>query len=110
MPENAPGIISFDDYWPSIKSNGLLRSDVTISRVLNASKQLEEIVARSFSKEAYTPMAIQIIYALSVHRLPTNGLDVHFGLTAENLKDDICLYLPMPEEDSDFLLGAVKAS
>ncbi|NLB62238.1 MAG: hypothetical protein GX802_07495 [Clostridiales bacterium] len=110
VPENAPGIISFDDYWPSIKSNGLLRSDVTISRVLNASKQLEEIVARSFSKEAYKPMAIQIIYALSVHRLTTNGLDVHFGLTAENLKDDICLYLPMPEEDSDFLLGAVKAT
>ena len=36
VPQNAPGIISFDDYWPAIKSNGLLKSDVTISRVVNA--------------------------------------------------------------------------
>ena len=55
-------------------------------------------------------MAKQIIYALSVHRLTTNGLDVQFGLTAENLKDDLCLYLPMPEQDADFLLGAVNAT
>ena len=110
VPEDAPGVISFDDYWPAIKSNGLLKSDVTISRVVGASGQLEEIIDRSFSKAAYKPMAKQIIYALSVHRLTTNGLDVQFGLTAENLKDDLCLYLPMPEQDADFLLGAVNAT
>lgn len=110
VPADRPGIISFDDYWPAIKSNGLLKSDVTISRVVGASGQLEEIVNRSFTKAAYKPMALQIIYALSVHRLTTNGLDVQFGLTAENLKDDLCLYLPMPEQDADFLLGAVNAT
>ena len=110
VPEDAPGGISFDDYWPAIKSNGLLKSDVTISRVVGASGQLEEIIDRSFAKAAYKPMAKQIIYALSVHRLTTNGLDVQFGLTAENLKDDLCLYLPMPEQDADFLLGAVNAT
>ena len=110
VPEDEPGVISFDDYWPAIKSNGLLKSDVTISRVVGASGQLEEIIDRSFAKAAYKPMAKQIIYALSVHRLTTNGLDVQFGLTAENLKDDLCLYLPMPEQDADFLLGAVNAT
>lgn len=110
VPVDKPGVISFDDYWPAIKSNGLLKSDVTISRVIGASGQLEEIVNRSFTKVAYKPMALQIIYALSVHRLTTNGLDVQFGLTAENLKDDLCLYLPMPEQDADFLLGAVNAT
>jgi hypothetical protein len=110
VPSDKPGVISFDDYWPAIKSNGLLKSDVTISRVVGASGQLEEIINRSFAKAAYKPMALQIIYALSVHRLTTNGLDVQFGLTAENLKDDLCLYLPMPEQDADFLLGAVNAT
>lgn len=110
VPESAPGIVSFDDYWPAIKSNGLLKSDVTISRVVNASQQLEDIINRAFTKPAYKPLAIQIIYALSVHRLTTNGLDVQFGMTAENLKDDLCLYLPMPEQDADFLLGAVNAT
>ena len=110
VPQDAPGIISFDNYWTAIKSNGLLKSDVTISRVVNASGQLEDIINRAFPKPAYKPLAIQIIYALSVHRLTTNGLDVQFGLTAENLKDDLCLHLPMPEQDADFLLGAVNAT
>ena len=110
VPENAPGIISFDDYWPAIKSNGLLKSDVTISRVVNASTQLEDIINRAFPKAAYKPLAIKIIYALSVHRLTTSGLDVQFGLTAENLKDDLCLFLPMPEQDADFLLSLIKTT
>lgn len=108
VPTNEPGIISFDDYWRAIKSNGMLKSDVTISRVVNASGQLEEIVNRSFPKVHYKQTAIKIIYALSVHRLTTNGLDVKSGLTAENLKDDLCIYLQMPEQDSEFLLGIIK--
>ena len=110
VPEDAPGIISFDNYWPAIKSNGLLKSDPTISRVVGASQQLEDIITRAFPKAAYKPMAMQIIYALSVHRLTTNGLDVQFGMTAENLKDDLCLYMMMPEQDADFLLSAVKVT
>jgi hypothetical protein len=111
VPEDAPGIYSFDTYWPAIKVNGLLKSDVTISKVVNASTQLEEIINRSFPHKVYKPLAIQIIYALSVHRLTTNGLDVQFGLTAENLKDDLCLYLDsMPENDADFLLGVVNTT
>lgn len=110
VPNNEPGIISFDDYWPAIKANGILRSDPTISRVLSASSQLEEIINRSFTKPIYKPLAIKIIYALSVHRLTTSGLDVQFGLSAENLKDDLCLFLPMPEHDADFLLSVVKST
>lgn len=110
VPENEPGIISFDNYWPAIKSNGLLKSDVTINRVVTASGQLEDIINRAFPKAVYKPLAIKIIYALSVHRLTTNGLDVHFGLTAENLKDDLCLFLPMPEQDADFLLALIKTT
>lgn len=108
VPTDAPGIKSFDDYWPVIKSDGMLRSDPTVSRVLQASGQLEDIIRRAFPKPAYKPVAMQIIYALSVHRLTTSGLDVQTGLTAEGLKDDLCLYLPMPEQDADFLLGIVN--
>ena len=110
VPVDAPGMISFDNYWPAIKANGMLRSDPTISRVLGASGQLEEIINRAFPKPAYKPLATKIVYALSVHRLTTSGLDVQFGLSAENLKDDLCLFLPMPEHDADFLLSLVKTT
>lgn len=110
VPEDRPGIYSFDTYWPAIKSNGLLKSDVTIRRVVDASSQLEDIIDRAFPKPYYKPLAIQIIYALSVHRLTTNGLDVQFGLSAETLKDDLCLFLPMPEQDPEFLLGIIRTT
>ena len=110
VPDSAPGIISFDNYWPAIKNNNMIKSDPTVGRVVNASQQLEDIINRAFQKPLYKPLAIKIIYALSVHRLTTNGLDVQFGMTAENLKDDLCLYLPMPEQEADFLLALVKTT
>ena len=110
VPENAPGIYSFDSCWAAIRNNGMFKSDPMISRVVNASTQLEEIIDRSFPKPPYKPLAKKIIYALSVHRLTTGSLDVQFGLTAENLKDDLCLYLPLPEQEAEFLLGLVSTT
>ena len=110
VPEEAPGIYSFDSCWGAIKNNGMFKSDPMISRVVNASSQLDDIIERSFPKPVYKPLAKKIVYALSVHRLTTNGLDVQFGLTAENLKDDLCLYLPLPEQEAEFLLGLVSTT
>ena len=110
VPEEAPGIYSFDSCWAAIKNNGMFKSDPMISRVVNASSQLEDIIERSFPKPVYKPLAKKIVNALSVHRLTTNGLDVQFGLTAENLKDDLCLYLPLPEQEAEFLLGLVATT
>lgn len=108
VPVDAPGIKSFDDYWPVIKADGMLRSDPSVSRVLTASEQLEDIVKRSFREKLYEPLAMQIIYALSVHRLTTGDLDVQTGLTAEELKDGLCLFINAPERTSEFLLGIVN--
>ena len=109
VPENAPGIISFDSYWSFIKDNYARRSEHDIREVLDKSAILEEKIAKTFPKPQYKEMALQIIYALSVYRLATGGIDVRIGLTAENLKDDLCLYIEnMPERDSDFLLSIVN--
>lgn len=110
VPEDAPGIYSFDSYWPAIKADGLLKTDPAIGKVVAASSQLEEIINRAFPKAAYKPLAIKIIYALSVHRLQNNDLALKFGMTAANLKDDLCLFIPMPEQDADFLLGIISTT
>lgn len=110
VPADAPGIYSFDSYWAAIKTDGLLKTDSAIGKVVDASSQLEEIINRAFPKPAYKPLALKIIAALSVHRLQNNDLTLKFGMTAENLKDDLCLYLPMPEQDADFLLGIITAT
>ena len=110
VPDNEPGIISFDDYWPAIKNNGLLKSDPTIREVVDVSNKLENIIDHGFTKKIYKPMAIQIIYALSVHRLTTGDLSTQFGMTPQQLKNELCLYLPLPEMDETFLQGAVNAT
>ena len=109
VPDNAPGIISYDSYWSYIKDNYVRRSERDIKEVLDKSLILEEKIAKTFPKAQYKDIALQIIYGLSVHRLTTGGIDVRIGLTAENLKDDLCLFIEnLPEMDSEFLLSVVK--
>ncbi len=109
ITDEAPGIISFDSYWSFIKENYAYRTDANIKEVVVKSGMLEDIVSRSFPKKLYKSLAIQIIHALSVHRLTTVDISIRSGLTAENLRDDLTLYLDgMPEQDSDFLQSIVQ--
>ena len=108
VDEDAPGIISFDTYWPFIKSNSALRSKADVKEVVDKSGKLEDILSHSFPKKLYKPLAIKIIYALSVHRLTTGDISIRAGLTAENLRDDLCLYLDgMPDQSSETLYSLV---
>ena len=109
---NRPGVISYDTYWKRIKENPSLRTDPAVHEVLQKSTVLEDIITRSFPKAAYKPLALQIIYALSVHRLTTGTLDAKLGLTAQNLKDDLCLHIAgmptLPGEEESFLLNTIQ--
>ncbi|MBS4024829.1 MAG: hypothetical protein KGZ96_04035 [Clostridia bacterium] len=109
VTDEAPGIISFDSYWTFIKENYSYRTDVNLKEVIEKSGQLEDIINRSFPKKVYKSLAIQIIYALSVHRLTTGDISITSGLTSENLRDELCLYLnEMPELDSEFLQSVIQ--
>ncbi len=109
VPKERPGILSFDSYWSFIKDNYARRAEHDIREVMDKSEILEDKIAKTFPKHQYKSMALQIINALSVHRLTTGGVDVRLGLTAENLKDDLCLYIEnMPEDEPEFLLSIVK--
>lgn len=107
VSENVPGIISFDTYWKRIKENPSLRTDPAVHEVLSKSTVLESIISSNFPKAAYRPIALQIISALSVHRLTTGTLDAKLGMTEQALKDDLCLYIPLPVMEEDFLLGTI---
>lgn len=109
LTEEIPGILSFDSYWTFIKDNFSYRTDANIKEVIEKSGQLEDIVSRSFPKKLYKPLALQIVNALSVHRLTTGDIQIRAGLTSENLRDDLCLYLPgLPDQSSDTLQSIVQ--
>ena len=108
IPNGQPGIVSYDTYWGRIKGDPAKRVEPAIYEVLQKSGVLEDIIGRSFPKVAYKPIAQQIISALSVHRLTTVVLDAKLGLTAQNLKDDLMLYISLPVMEEDFLLTTVE--
>lgn len=110
VPADQPGVKSYDSYWKYIKENLAKKAEPEIKEVLDKSNVLEDIINRSFtSKAIYKPLAIQSIYALSVHRLTTGSLDVKSGLTVQNLKDDLCMYIDTPVKEEEFLISTVQS-
>lgn len=99
VPENRPGLIGYDKFWDTVKSNQVLRADPNIGPVLKVSEVLAERVTKAFTRLTYKPMALRIIDGLSVHRLTTGGdIYVPVGPTAEELRDTLCLFQPGIED------------
>ena len=98
VPEDKPGLISFDSYWNTLKKDPSFRSDSEIRQVLDCSQVLESRIQLAFTRPAYEPMALRLIHALSVHRLTTGDIYASLGATAEELRDSLLLFEPMIAE------------
>jgi len=110
VPSDQPGLIAYDTYWARLRENPSFRSIPEIKEVIDKSQVLEDRVRNAFTRPQYRPAALRIIHALSVHRLTTGEIDAPLGATAEELRDGLCLYLPVPERDADFLKTTVEAT
>ncbi|MEI7463685.1 MAG: DUF6079 family protein, partial [Candidatus Taylorbacteria bacterium] len=69
VPTDRPGLIAYDSYWIILRENPSFRSVPDIRAVIECSQVLEARIHQAFTRPAYKPMALQIIHALSVHRL-----------------------------------------
>jgi len=108
VPKNEPGIFSYDSYWSFIKGNYAKKAFQDVKKVMEISEVIEDKVTRNMTEQVYKPVAIKIIHALSVHRLTTGGINNKIGISAESLKDDLCLYIEAPEEDVEFLISLTQ--
>lgn len=99
VPKDRPGLIGFDQFWDTVTSNSVLRSDPNIGPVLKVTEILGERVQKAFTRPAYKAMATRVIKGLAVNRLTTGGdIYVPVGPTAEELRDTLCLYQPGIED------------
>ncbi|MBN1887191.1 MAG: hypothetical protein JW850_04355 [Thermoflexales bacterium] len=110
VPPDAPGLIAYDSYWARLRDNPSFRSVPDIKQVIDRSQVLEDRVRNAFTRPQYQPAALRIIHALSVHRLTTGDIYAPLGATAEELRDSLCLYLPMPEREADFLKTTLEST
>ncbi len=109
VPETEPGLISFDSYWGLIKEDASYRTIPEIRDVLKCSQVLEDRIRSALAVEIYKPSALRVIQALSLHRLTVGDTRTAVGLTAKELRDRLCLSIPIPEPDAGFLLTSVEA-
>ena len=98
VPDNEPGLIAYDSYWATLKENPSFRAVPEIKAVIDCSQVLESRVQQAFTRPAYKPMALRIVYGLSVHRLTTGDIYAPIGASPEELRDALALYDPMVAE------------
>jgi predicted ATPase len=108
VPADEPGLVAYDSYWAQLSSNPSLRSIPELKEVMDKSKVLEDRIQHAYTQPQYKGVALRIIHALSVHRLTTGDIFTPLGATAEELRDDLCLILPVPEKEADFLKTLVE--
>jgi len=110
VPIEQTGLISYDHYWNVLKDNPSLRTLPGVTDVVTKSTVLEGRIQNAYTRKPLLPMALRIIHALSVHRLTTSDVDAPLGVTAEELRDQLCLWAPLPEADADFLANTVQVA
>ena len=110
VPDDQPGLLSYDDYWAVLQQDPTLRSVPEIREVVEKSQVLEERIRTAYTRPAYRPLALRLIHGLSVLRLTTGDVYAPLGATPQELRDGLCLYMPLPEPDPDFLLSTVEVA
>ncbi|WP_445630201.1 DUF6079 family protein [Nostoc sp. DSM 114167] len=112
MPQDAPGLIAYDSYWDTLKENPSFRAVPDIRAVIDCSQVLEGRIQQALTRPIYKPIALQIIAALSVHRLTVGDIYSPLGATPDELRDSLCLYDPVVAElggePADDLLSQIE--
>ena len=107
VPEMQPGVIAYDSYWKRLSTNPSFRTQPEIREVIDKSQMLADRILTTFRSErryrSYLAIAERIVHALSIHRLTTVDVHVESGPTAAELRDELCLWLPVPEQNAEFL-------
>lgn len=111
VPDDSPGVISYDAYWPLLSGDPIYRTSPEIRAVVTVSKVLSDRVAHGYTRPQYRDLAERLVDALSVLRLTTGDIYAPIGATPEELCDDLALFAPnLPEQDADFLRMTVETA
>ena len=108
VPGDAPGLIAYDAYLKVLRDSPVLRAVPEVRAVLERCAALAGRVQQGLARPQYRAVALRIVHALAVQRLTTD-LHAPVGVTAEQLRDDLCLLLPLPEREAEFLRTIVEA-
>lgn len=110
VPKDTIGLLTYDSYWAFIKKDPSYKGIPEVGEVIEKSTKLENKL-ESLSPRTYRMIAIQLIHALSVHRLTTATIEDPIGVTSIELRDDLCVPfppdIPITQRNEDFLKTSI---
>lgn len=112
VPETETGLISYDQYWAVILDDSSLRSQAGVISVVEKGTVLRNRIEGAYTRPNLQEMALRIINALCVQRLTSTDVRAPIGITAEELRDELCLWVDLPAQNRNarFLLDLVKVA
>lgn len=109
VPGDAPGVVSIDSYRARLVDDASARMVPEVQEVLDKSEVVRTKIATALPEKQYVETAVRIVDALSVHRLTTDDIHARIGMTADELRDQLCLLPPgLPKQDAIFLRTTVE--
>lgn len=110
VPTDHAGLICADSYRSRLADDPSARTIPEVQLVLDKSDVLRSKVASALPEKQYVDTALRIIDGLTIHRLTTDDVNRPIGMTAEMLRDELCLLPPgLPERDALFLKTTVDS-
>ena len=110
VPTDHAGLICADSYRTRLADDPSARTIPEVQLVLDKSDVLRAKVASALPEKQYVETALRIIDGLTIHRLTTDDVNRPIGMTAEMLRDELCLLPPgLPERDALFLKTTVDS-
>ena len=108
VPSNQPGLITYDSYWRLMSEDPSFRTIPDLRNVLTKAQVLSEKVRHAPETRNFKEPALRIIDGLALHRLTVSDIYAPIGITASEIRDRLCIHLPLPEQDADFLLATIE--
>jgi hypothetical protein len=110
VPTDEPGLISYDHYWGVLRDNPSMRTYPEVAEVLEKEAVLEGRIEHAYTRPPLKPLALRIVHALGVQRLTTSDITAPLGVTPEELRDGLCLFVRTPERTAEFLADQVRVA
>ncbi len=110
VPDNTPGLITYDMYWPDLANNPSMLTFPDIRTVRDKIEIIYDKINVHFTgaRENRKNLATSITNALAI-KILCDDLDKKNGATIQSLKEDICLTLP-GVDDPEFLLANFEST
>lgn len=110
VPNNNPGLITYDTYWPDLASNPAMLAIPDIRIVRDKVDIISGRVANHFigARANRKDLAQSIAQALAI-RILCDDLDKRNGASTHSLKEDLCVTIPNVD-DPELLLAAIDST